>query len=82
MAKEKEKLKHEKYKNYPNVIPCALETTGAIGPIFKQTLQLLADAIATRSNIPYPIIMNRIRSSIIAKLMMHNAEMIISSIPL
>ena len=80
VAKYKEKLKKDKYQNKENIIPLALETMGAMGDEFKRVLQKLVDRIATRKNKKYSIIMNQIRTKIIANLMKLNAVMVLTSI--
>ena len=80
LATEKERVKLEKYHHKKDVKPMALETMGAMGNTFKNILQIIADRIATRRNQPYSIVMNRIRTRLIAILMKYNCNMILSSI--
>ena len=82
LAKEKERVKHVKYNNAPNVLPMAMEATGAIGPEFRRLLAYLASAISRRKSIPYPITMHRIRSRIIALMIRCNTKMVLRSTPL
>ena len=79
LSKKKERGKHMKNRNDPNVIPLAIESMGAIGPEFKKVLQRLADALSLRTNIPYSIMMQRIRSNVVAEMMRYNVDMMISS---
>ena len=53
-----------------------------MGNSFKLIIQQLAGRISVRKNKPYSIVVNRIRSKIIAVLMKQNAIMILSSITL
>ena len=80
MAKEKEKQKLNKYNNEDNIKPMALESMGAMGPCFKKMIQDIAHRISERKNKPFSIILNRIRTRIIAILMKYNSSMIFSCI--
>ena len=82
LAKLKEKMKHQKYNNHPNVIPLAIEVMGAIGPEFRRVLATLSDAIALRSNAPYSVVMERTRCKIITTMMQANCEMMITGMDL
>ena len=79
-AKHKEKHKIQKYNNQPNFIPLILESYGAMGPLFRKTLQRLAHKIAVRRNEMYATVVNRLRTRVIAELIYHNSIMIESSI--
>ena len=82
LAKKKEKEKREKYNNPVDFVPMAIEVMGACGRDFKRILQQLADRIATRKNISYSYMINRIRTQITSYLMKKNAEMILASMAL
>ena len=82
LAKEKERVKHAKYNHAPNVLPMAMEATGAVGPEFRRLLAYLASTISRRKSIPYPITMHRIRSKIIAMMIRCNTKMVLRSTPL
>ena len=82
LAKKKEKEKREKYGHPRNFIPMAMEVMGAMGVDFKRMLQQLADRIATRKNISYGRMMNRMRVQLTSYLMKKNAEMIMASLTL
>ena len=82
LAKQKEKIKHHKYNNHPNVIPLAIEVMGAVGPEFRRVLATLSDAIALRSNAPYSVVMERTRCKIITTMMQANCEMMITGMDL
>ena len=60
----------------PNVKGLGLETMGAMGKFFKTFTQQIAKKIQARTNIPYTIIINRIRTRITSKLIKHNVNMI------
>ena len=53
-----------------------MEVTGAVGNAFRHVLGLLAQTISTRTNIPYGIMMNRIRGDIIGTMMKINSQMV------
>ena len=82
LATLKEKQKKDKYNNKPNIIPLAMEVTGGIGQEFKSVLHKISCKISERVNKPQPIIMNRLRKNIIAKLMKANCHMILSALDL
>lgn len=82
LAKHKERVKHEKYNNAPNVLPMAMEATGAVGPEFRALLRFIADKQSTNTSIPYPVMMHRIRSKIVATMIRCNTKMVIRSLPL
>jgi hypothetical protein len=62
------------------LLPISIETMGGMGNVFRDVIRRTADKIATRSNILYPEIINRIRTKITAILMKYNSNMMISSI--
>ena len=80
LATLKEQKKLEKYNHKPNIIPLAMEVMGGVGKQFRLVLQKMASRISDRTNKPQPIIMNRLRKNIVAKLMKANCQMILSSV--
>ena len=80
LAKKKEKEKRDKYGNPRDFVPLAMEVMGAMGVEFKRMLQQMADRIATRKNITYSRMMNRMRIKLTSYLMKKNAEMITASL--
>ena len=78
----KEKQKQDKYLNQSDVIPVAIEVIGGLGICFKECIQLIADGIAIKKNQPYGIVINRMRSKLIAIMMRENARTILSTMAL
>ena len=77
-----EEKKRGKYKKNNDILPLAIESAGGIGHQFRQVIHQMAGKISTRKEIELPIMINRIRSNVIAMLMKHNAKMVISSMDL
>ena len=82
VARKKEKEKHSKYDNHPNVIPCALETFGGMGEEFHYLLSFIADAQATRRSTAYSVVMARLRANVIGTLWKYNVRMFMSCVAL
>ena len=82
LATFKEQKKKEKYNHKENIIPLAMEVMGGLGKQFRLVLQKISNRISDRTNKPQPIIMNRLRKNIIAKLMKANCHMILSAVDL
>ena len=80
LAKRHESMKRKKYHNHPNVIPLAIEVTGGMEPMFNEVIQQIANRISQRKNIPYSIMVNRVRTDIVAHLYKANVRMIMLSI--
>ena len=77
IAKKKEKDKFEKYNKNNNIQGIAMEVSGAMSQNGKQLIHNIASRLELRTTIPQSIWINRIRSTLIAKMMYHNARMII-----
>ena len=78
----KEQQKYRKYPNVSTLEPMVIDTMGAFGEVCKRNLQKIAHKIAMYKQKPYPIIINRIRMHLTAKLQLHNARMILASMQL
>ncbi len=78
---EKRKQKMRKYRNLDlqNFEVLAIENAGGMSKIFRGVLQELATRISLYKSTPYSIIINQLRTKIVATLMKHNAKMIIAS---
>lgn len=82
LAHLKEIAKHQKYSNNKKCIPLAIEVMGGMGIEFKKVLQKIAHRIATRKNKIYSEIMKQTRQQLAVLLMLHNTNMILSSLEL
>ena len=82
VARKKEKEKHAKYEEHPNVIPCALESFGGMGEEFHYLLSFIADAQATRRSTAYSVVMARLRANVIGTLWKYNIRMFMSCVAL
>ena len=76
LAHKKEKEKKAKYNGNENVIPVSIEVTGSMGNTFRDICKHFAEEISIRSNVPYSICMQRIRSDIVGCLMKSQSEMV------
>ena len=80
VGQRKKKQKQRKYNNQSNIIPLSFNALGVTGPQARGFIQLIADRTAEIHNIPYSVVIHRIRTRIISKIIKHNAEMIVQSI--
>ena len=78
----KARQKHQKYSHISTMEPMVIDTMGGFGEQFKINLQHIAKRISLHKQAPYSIIINRLRTKLIAILHQHNANMMIASFPL
>ena len=64
------------------VVPCIFDVNGAYNIEFKLLMQHLASRISTRKQIPYSIIINRMRTHLISSLYKYNTLMILDCVKL
>ena len=76
LATNKQYFKNEKYHNTKNVIGLGVEVLGGLSKEFNKFLHKIAERIHLKNNVPAAIVMNRIRSRLLAKLMKCNVRMI------
>ena len=76
----KEEQKIKKYHEINTMEPMVMDTMGGFGETCKLNLQHIAKRISLFKQVPYPVIINRMRSKLTAILHLHNANMVIASI--
>ena len=76
IANNSENNKSTKYENREDIRGLGIETLGAMGNNFKKLIQEIARKISIRTNVKYPLVVNRIRTKIFSSLMKSNIEMI------
>ena len=81
-ADEREKCKKRKYGQNDQIIPLVFESMGVMGRASKPVLIQLAEAIGLRRQTPVTVFINQLRTRLVAVLMQHNAQMVLSSIKL
>ena len=77
IATEKEKHKLKKYQDCPNIMGIGFECMGAMSKNGKRLINYIAERISLLKNIPKSLMINRIRSNLLADMMQSNANMII-----
>ena len=82
LATRKEHDKKKKYDFPEDFQPLSIECMGGMGMETKALLQKFATRLSSRKNIPYPMMINRLRSRIVSKLIQCNTRMILNSITL
>ena len=76
LVKQNERKKHAKHNNASNVLPMAMEATGAVRPEFRALLRYVAGKQSKNKSIPYPVMMHQRGSKLVAKMIRCNAKMV------
>ena len=76
LASKKEELKKNKYLNQNNIQGIGIEVIGGISQSGKRLLHQIADKIFLRTNVAQSVLINQMRSKLVAILHKNNAKMI------